>query len=171
MAKENKGADKAKNSIIDMINNLDGSVSDNLKNANTMEAEVREMAESKMKEEEKKEKADELVRITKRAVYTNVRLCIEAKYTKDTKEVMDTARNKSLALLNDLKEGKITAVQYENELEKMIDEQIKEVSKCGEERRNNMKELNNSYVGGQYYSFAWNNPFNRLNRAIENQKN
>ena len=94
MAKENKGADKAKNSIIDMINNLDGSVSDNLKNANTMEAEVREMAESKMKEEEKKEKAEELVRITKRAVYTNVRLCIEAKYTKDTKEVMDTARNK-----------------------------------------------------------------------------
>lgn len=171
MAKENKGAEKAKNSIIDMINNLDGSVSDNLKNANTMEAEVREMAENKMKEEEKKEKADELVRITKRAVYTNVRLCIEAKYTKDTKEVMDTARNKSLTLLNDLKEGKITAVQYENELEKMIDEQIKEVSKCGEARRNDMKELNNSYVGGGYYSFTWSNPFNRLNRAIENQKN
>lgn len=170
MAKE-KGAEKAKNSIIDMINNLDGSVSDNLKNANTMEAEVREMAENKMKEEEKKEKADELVRITKRAVYTNVRLCIEAKYTKDTKEVMDTARNKSLELLNDLKEGKITASQYETNLEKMIDEQIKEVAKCGDARRADMKELNSSYVGGQYYSYAWSNPFNRLNRAIENQKN
>lgn len=170
MAKE-KGAEKAKNSIIDMINNLDGSVSDNLKNANTMEAEVREMAENKMKEEEKKEKADELVRITKRAVYTNVRLCIEAKYTKDTKEVMDTARNKSLELLNDLKEGKITASQYETSLEKMIDEQIKEVAKCGDARRADMKELNSSYVGGQYYSYAWSNPFNRLNRAIENQKN
>ena len=170
MAKE-KAAEKAKNSIIEMINNLDGSVSDNLKSANTMEAEVREMAENKMKEEEKKEKADELIRITKRAVYTNVRLCIEAKYTKDTKEIMDTARNKSLALLNDLKEGKITATKYESELEKMIDEQIKEVSKCGDARREDMKELNNSYVGSAYWSFAWSNPFNRLNRAIENQKN
>lgn len=170
MAKE-KAAEKAKNSIIEMINNLDGSVSDNLKSANTMEAEVREMAENKMKEEEKKEKADELIRITKRAVYTNVRLCIEAKYTKDTKEIMDTARNKSLALLNDLKEGKITATKYESELEKMIDEQIKEVSKCGDARREDMKELNNSYVGSAYWSFSWSNPFNRLNRAIENQKN
>ena len=170
MAKE-KTAEKAKNSIIEMINNLDGSVSDNLKNANTMEAEVREMAENKMKEEEKKEKANELIRITKRAVYTNVRLCIEAKYTKDTKEIMDTARNKSLALLNDLKEGKITATKYESELEKMIDEQIKEVSKCGDARREDMKELNNSYVGSAYWSFSWSNPFNRLNRAIENQKN
>ena len=169
MAKEN-AAEKAKNSIIEMINNLDGSVSDNLKSANTMEAEVREMAENKMKEEEKKEKADELIRITKRAVYTNVRLCIEAKYTKDTKEIMDTARNKSLALLNDLKEGKITATKYESELEKMIDEQIKEVSKCGDARREDMKELNNSYVGSAYWSFSWSNPFNRLNRAIEDNK-
>ena len=171
MAKENKGAEKAKISIIDMINNLDGNVSDNLKNANVMEAEVREMAENKMKEEERKEKAEELIRMTKRAVYTNVRLCIEAKYTKDTKEIMDAARNKSLAMLNELKEGKITTAQYENNLEKMIDEQIKEVSKCGDTRRADLKELNNSYVGGQYYSYNWNNPFTRLNRAIENQKN
>ena len=55
MAKETKNESK-KTSIMDMINNLDGSASDNLKQANSMEAEVREMAENKMKEEEKKEK-------------------------------------------------------------------------------------------------------------------
>jgi len=166
----NKKEESKKTSIMDMINNLDGSVSDNLKQANSMEAEVREMAENKMKEEEKKEKANELIRITKRAVYTNIRLKIDAKYTKDTKEVMDAARNKSLELLNDLKEGKLTPSQYESELEKMIDEQIKKVQECGKSRREDMNELHNSYVSSEYYSFSWNNPFNRLNRAIEDNK-
>ena len=168
MAKKNE--ESKKTSIIDMINDLDGSISDNLKQANSMEEEVRQMAENKMKEEEKKEKADELIRITKRAVYTNIRLKIDAKYAKDTKEIMDGARNKSLEMLNDLKEGKITPSQYESDLDKMIDEQIKKVADCGKNRRADMKELDNSYVSSGYYSFMWSNPFNRLNRAIEDNK-
>ena len=168
MAKKNE--ESKKTSIIDMINDLDGSISDNLKQANSMEEEVRQMAENKMKEEEKKEKADELIRITKRAVYTNIRLKIDAKYAKDTKEIMDAARNKSLEMLNDLKEGKITPSQYESDLDKMIDEQIKKVAECGKGRRADMKELDNSYVSSGYYSFMWSNPFNRLNRAIEDNK-
>lgn len=165
-----KKEETKKSSIIDMINDLDGSVSENLKQANSMEAEVREMAENKMKEEEKKEKADELIRITKRAVYTNIRLKIDAKYAKNTKEIMDTARNKSLELLTNLKEGKITPSQYETELDKMIDEQVKKVQECGKDRRTDMKELDNSYVSCGYYSYNWGNPFNRLNRAIEDNK-
>ena len=59
MAKETTKAAAKTSSIMDMINNLEGTtVSEDLSAANTMEAEVREMAESKMKEEEKKEKAD-----------------------------------------------------------------------------------------------------------------
>ena len=83
---------------------------------------------------------------------------------------MDAARNKSLELLNDLKEGKLSTSQYESELEKMIDEQIKKVQECGKSRREDMNELNNSYVSSGYYSFSWGNPFNRLNRAIEDNK-
>ena len=169
MAKETK--EKKSTSIVDMISNLEGSVSENLQNANAMEKEVLEMAENKMKEEEKKEKANELVRMTKRAVYTNIRLKVEAKYTKDSGDVMAEARNKSLELLNNLKEGKLTPSKYEEELEKMIDEKIKEVNKCGEQRRADLKELNRSYVGTAQWEYRWENPFNRLNRAIENNKN
>ena len=165
MAKETKKA----MSIVDMISNAEGNVSENLQNANQMEKEVQEMAENKMKEEEKKQKADELIRITKRAVYTNVRLVIESKYTKDTEKIMAEARNKSLELLNELKEGKLTPSAYEDALEKMVDEKIKEISKCGEQRRNDMKELNRSYVGSAQWEYRWENPFNRLNRAIENK--
>lgn len=169
---EKKNAAAKKSSIMDMINNLDGTtVSQDLEATNTMEAEVREMAEAKMKEEEKKEKADELIRITKRAVYTNIRLKIEAKYQKDTNEVMSTARNKSLELLNNLKEGKLTPVKYEDKLNELVNEQIKEIEKAGKKRREDLRELENSYVGGGYYSYAWNNPFSKINRAIESNKN
>ena len=102
MAKEAK-KDGAKKSIVDMINSLDTTVSADLTEVNSMEAEVREMAETQMKDEEKKEKANELVRITKRAVYTNIRLKIDAQYSKKTGEVMADARNKSLELLNQLR--------------------------------------------------------------------
>jgi hypothetical protein len=163
-------AKETKKGIMEMLNGENLNVEEALKNANAMDQEVLEMAQNKMKEEEKKEKADELIRITKRAVYTNIRLKIDAKYTKDTKEVMDAARNKSLELLNDLKEGKLTPSQYESELEKMIDEQIKKVQECGKSRRDDMNELINSYVSSGYYSFSWSNPFNRLNRAIEDNK-
>lgn len=166
-----KDKEKKSTSIVDMISNLEGSTSENLQNANAMEKEVLEMAESKMKEEEKKEKANELIRITKRAVYTNIRLCIEASYSKDAGKVLADARNKSLELLNDLKEGKLTPAGYEDALEKMIDEKIKEVNKCGEQRRADLKELNRSYVGTAQWEYRWENPFNRLNRAIENNKN
>ena len=172
MAKETKAAAAKTSSIMDMINDLEGStVSENLAAANTMEAEVREMAETKMKEEEKKEKADQLIRITKRAVYTNIRLKIEAKYQNDTSKVMAEARNKSLELLKDLKEGKVTPTQYDDKLNELINEQIKNVEKAGKERRTNLQELESSYVGGGYYSYSWNNPFSKINRAIENNKN
>ena len=171
MAKETKAAAKT-SSIIDMINDLEGStVSENLAAANAMEAEVREMAETKMKEEEKKEKADQLIRITKRAVYTNIRLKIEAKYQNDTSKVMAEARNKSLELLKDLKDGKVTPTQYDDKLNELINEQIKNVEKAGKERRTSLQELESSYVGGGYYSYSWNNPFSKINRAIENNKN
>lgn len=169
MAKDKETKTK-KTSIMDMINDLDGSVSENLAEVNTMEEEVRKMAETKMKEEEKKEKADELIRVTKRAVYTNIRLKIEAKYQKDTNNIMADARNESLELLKKLQNGELTPAKYAEELDKMISEKIKDVEKCGKQRRDDMKELNSSYVGGGYYSYSWDNPFNRLNRSIESEK-
>ena len=84
---------------------------------------------------------------------------------------MAAARNKSLELLKDLKEGKITPTQYDDKLNELINEQIKDVEKAGKKRRTDLQELESSYVGGGYYSYSWNNPFSKINRAIENNKN
>ena len=59
-------------------------------------------------------------------------------------------------------------ITNENELEKAIDEAIKDVDKAGKERRRRNKELIDKYPN--YYCYSWDNPFSRLNRAIESNK-
>lgn len=177
MAKENKG----KPSIMDAIMNDKMGVEDALKESNSFDAEIREMAESQLKEEEKKEKAAELARMSKRAAWTNLRFRIEKNYANKCDDIEGDALKKSLSLLNSLKEGKIeiekdgkketvtfTPSMYEKELEKLADESVKAIAKAGEKRRELMRELEQSFVG--YYSYSWGNPFNRINRAIEDNR-
>ena len=66
-----------KKGIMEMLNGENLNVEEALKNANAMDQEVLEMAQNKMKEEEKKEKADQLIRMSKRAGWTNLRFLIE----------------------------------------------------------------------------------------------
>lgn len=170
-------ADKKKNegkqSIMDAIMNDKIGVEDALKESNSFDAEIREMAESQLKEEEKKEKAAELARMSKRAAWTNLRFRIEKNYANKCDDIEGDALKKSLELLNCLKEGKkdnetFTPMMYEKELEKLADESVKAIAKAGEKRRELLRELEQSFVG--YYSYSWGNPFNRINRAIEDNR-
>jgi hypothetical protein len=172
---ENKN--KGKQSIMDAIMNDKIGVEDALKESNSFDAEIREMAESQLKEEEKKEKAAELARMSKRAAWTNLRFRIEKNYANKCDDIEGDALKKSLELLNCLKEGKkeidgkkenFTPTMYEKELEKLADESVKAIAKAGEKRRELLRELEQSFVG--YYSYSWGNPFNRINRAIEDNR-
>jgi len=175
---ENK---KGKQSIMDAIMNDKIGVEDALKESNSFDAEIREMAENQLKEEEKKEKADELARMSKRAAWTNLRFRIEKNYANKCDDIEGNALKKSLELLNCLKEGKIeeeengkkktvsfTPTMYEKELEKLADESVKAIAKAGEKRRELLRELEKSFLG--YYSYSWGNPFSRINRAIEDNR-
>lgn len=167
MAKDNKI------SIMDAIANEKLGVEDVLGQANAMDDEVRKMAEDKMKEEEKKEKADELIRISKQATWTNLRLRIEKNYTNKTDDIEGAALKKSLELLNALKAGEkdnkpYTPAMYLKDLENLVDESVKDIAKAGTKRRELLRELEKSYVG--YYGYHWGNPFNRINRAIEDNR-
>ncbi len=160
------GKETKKNAtFIDAMNDEKTSIKDQLKNMNTMSEEVREMATERMKKEEAEAQADELVRMSKRAVYTNLRLKIEAAYLKDATKHMADSRNKSLELLNQLKDGKLTPTQYQNELDKHVEEVMKKIQDTGKERRENLKELQSSAVA--YWSFGWDSPFQKINRAFE----
>ena len=167
MAKDNKI------SIMDAIANEKLGVEDVLGQANAMDDEVRKMAEDKMKEEEKKEKADELIRISKQATWTNLRLRIEKNYTNKTDDIEGAALKKSLELLNALKAGEkdtkpYTPAMYLKDLENLVDESVKDIAKAGTKRRELLRELEKSYVG--YYGYSWGNPFSHINRAIEDNR-
>lgn len=172
---------ETKQSIMDAIMNDKMGVEEALKESNSFDAEIREMAEKQLKDDEKKEKAQELARMSKRAAWTNLRFRIEKNYANKCDDIQGEALKKSLSLLNALKEGKIecekdgkkvtetfTPSMYEKELEKLADESVKAIAKAGEKRRELMKELEQSFVG--YYSYSWSNPFMRINRAIEDQR-
>ena len=162
-----------KKSIMDMLNGENINVEEALKSANSMDDEIRQMAETKMKDEEKKEKADQLVRMSKRAGWTNLRFLIEKRYTKECDDIESGLLKESKNLLECLTKGEkdkkpFTPVMYEQELDKITDDSIKKISEAGKKRREAMRELDNSYVG--YYCYGWSNPFQRINRAIEDNK-
>lgn len=171
MAKEKENSKQI--SIMDAITNEKVGVEEVLGQSNAMDDEIRKMAEDKMKEEEKQEKAEELIRISKQAAWTNLRLRIEKNYTNKTDDLVGDALKKSLELLNALKTGEkdkkpYTPTMYMNDLNNLADETVKNIAKAGNKRRELLSELEKSYVG--YYSFAWSNPFTRINRAIEDNR-
>lgn len=162
-----------KKGIMEMLNGENVNVDEALKNANAMDQEVLEMAQNKMKEEEKKEKADQLIRMSKRAGWTNLRFLIEKRYTKECDEIESALLKESKNLLDCLSNGEkdkkpFTPTMYEQELDRITDESIKKIAEAGKKRREAMKELDASYVS--YYCWGWANPFQRINRAIEDNK-
>ena len=168
MAKETK-----KMGIMDMLNGDNVNVDEVLQSTNAMDEEIRKMAETKMKDEEKKEKAEQLIRISKRAGWTNTRFLIEKQYTKQCDNIEAQLLKDSKELLDCLASGEkdkkpFTPAMYEQELDKITDDSIKKIAEAGKKRRERLKELDNSYVS--YYCWGWSNPFQRINRAIEDNK-
>lgn len=166
-------AKETKKGIMEMLNDENINVDEALKSANSMDDEIRKMAEDKMKDEEKKEKADQLVRMSKRAGWTNLRFLIEKRYAKKCDDIEGELLKESKNLLECLSKGEkdkkpFTPTMYEKELDEIINSSIKKIEAAGKEMRAQKKELDASYVG--YYYCGWGNPFQRVNHAIEDNK-
>ena len=83
---------------------------------------------------------------------------------KKAKEAADDVRNKSLDLLKQVEEGKLTATQYNNELEKLAKELTKEVDKAQEDNRNDRAELRKKFPCGDWWS--WDQFFSKITASI-----
>lgn len=142
--------------------------SESLKNANRYSEEIVKMAQENKEKDEKERQANEYGRIADKAAYLNLSLVARSKYGKKTAEILAGARNKSKELLERVTKGELTANEYDDEMAKMIDEHIKEVEKAGKELRSDLRELQNKFPNN--WSYNWDNPFQRLNRAIESNK-
>ena len=140
--------------------NLDES----LKNANTMDQEVLDMATEKMEKEEKERRADELMRKIKKANYQNFRCHIDFKYSEETADVLKGMLKDQKAEMDKLTKGEITPVQYEDAIAKIGKDGTKKINDCADARRTRIRELQKTY--GEWYGMSWDDIFVRANSAI-----
>lgn len=142
--------------------------SESLKNVNTFGEDIVKAAAEKEEEANKERKIREYNNIKDKAVYLNLSLVARAKYSKKTNDILAEARNESKALLDRVTKGELTATDYDDEMKEMIDKQMKEVEKAGKQLRKDLEDLRNAFPN--HWSYNWDNPFQRLNRAIESNK-
>lgn len=161
-------ANKNEKKTVSLMDVTEDNFSESLKSVNQFGEDIVKMATEKEEEKEKERKAREYSEIKNKAVYLNLSLVARAKYSKKTNEIIAAARNESKALLERVTKGELTALQYDKELEEIIDKQVKEVEKAGKELRSDLEELRKAFPN--HWSYSWDNPFQRLNRAIENNK-
>lgn len=162
MAKETK--DKKATATIAAVN--EENFDEQIKNVNTFNEEILAMATEKMDKEEKERRADQLARMSRKATYINLRSVAQSKYTKECMNIMSECRDKTKGLLEDLKAGKITPVEYDDKLDEVIKDATKSIETKGKELRRRKTELEDAFPG--YWSYSWNNPFERLNAAMRN---
>ncbi len=161
MAKDNK-------KTISLMDVNEDNFSESLKSVNTFGDDIVKAAAEKEEEANKERKIREYNSIKDKAVYLNLSLVARAKYSKKTNDIMAEARNQSKALLERVTKGEFTATDFDEELSKVIDAQVKEVEKAGKQLRKDLEDLRNAFPN--HWSYNWDNPYQRLNRAIENNK-
>lgn len=161
MAKDNKKA-------ISLMDVNEENFGEALKSVNTFGEDIVKAAAEKEEEQNKERKIREYNSIKDKAVYLNLSLVARSKYSKKTNDILAEARNQSKALLDRVTKGELTATDYDDEMKKMIDEQMKEVEKAGKQLRKDLEDLRNAFPN--HWSYSWDNPFQRLNRAIESNK-
>ena len=161
MAKENK-------KTITLMDVNEENFSESLKSVNTFGEDIVKAAAEKEEEANKERKIREYNGIKDKAVYLNLSLVARSKYSKKCNDIMAEARNQSKALLERVTKGELSANEYDEELKKVVDDQVKEVEKAGKTLRKDLEELRNAYPN--HWCYSWDNLFQRLNRAIENNK-
>ena len=161
MAKNDKKA-------ISLMDVNEENFSEALKSVNTFGEDIVKAAAEKEEEANKERKIREYNNIKDKAVYLNLSLVARAKYSKKTNDILAEARNESKALLDRVTKGELTATDYDDEMKEMIDKQMKEVEKAGKQLRKDLEDLRNAFPN--HWSYNWDNPFQRLNRAIESNK-
>lgn len=136
------------------------SIDEQIQNANKYSKDIVAMADDLRDEKEKKRRAEELNSIRDRATYYNLKCVLVSRLINKQKKATDTARKKSLELLDEVVAGKLTKTQYEAEIDKSIEEANKTVEAALKEYDTSLKELRGKFPEGNWYE--WDNPFRRI---------
>lgn len=139
-----------------------------LDNAGKFGEDVIALATENAEKEEKERKAREFNSIKNKAAYQKMRIVGDCQYAKKSMEIQKECMHKVDELFEKVAKGEIDAVDFDKAREEAIDEAVKKINELGKKRRTNLEKLRNAYPN--HWSYSWDNPFARLNRAIEDNK-
>lgn len=163
MAKDNK-----KNATMSVADINEENFDQHVNNVGKFTEEEIALADEKDAQEVKERKAREFNNAKYKGAYQKMRLVADCVYSKKAMETQKEALKKVDALFEQIRKGEIDLVDYEKARDEAIDEAVKKVNALGKERRTSIDKLQAQYPG--HWSYSWDNPFMRLNRAIEDNK-
>lgn len=164
MAKENK-KNAAQISVVDVN---EDNFEEHVNNIGKFTEEEIALANEKDQAEVKERKAREFNYAKYQASYQKMRLVADCVYAKKTMEAQKEAMKEVDTLFEKIKSGEIDLVDFDKARDEAIDKAVEKVRKLGKERRETITKLQKQYPS--HWSYSWDNPFQRLNRAIEDNK-
>lgn len=147
MAKETKKAE-VKNTVVDENNVLD-----TIKNGNKMPDGLADEVKNEIAEEEKKKKKSILKEKILKAGYWNKKELLQLRQRRREEKATKEALSRSKEQLDNLAAGKITPIEYEEELKKSQQEKDKAIRESNEVYRKELRELQSSLEGD--YVWDW----------------
>lgn len=162
-------AEKAKNTAKVSVKDIDETnFEEHVNNIGKYTAEEIALAAENEAKEIRERKADDFNRAKFKASYQKMRIVADCVYAKKTMEIQKEAMKEIDTLFEKIQKGEIDLVDFEEARDKAIEEAVKKVNERGKERRTTIAKLQNQYPN--HWSYSWDNPFQRLNRAIEDNK-
>ena len=147
MAKETKKVEVAK-TVVDENNVLD-----TIKNGNKMPDGLADEVKNEIAEAEKTKKKSILKEKILKAGYWNKKELLQLRQRRREEKATKEALSRSKEQLDNLAAGKITPIEYEEELKKSQQEKEKAIRESNEEYRKELRELQNSLEGD--YVWDW----------------
>lgn len=163
MAKENK-----KSTTMSIVDVNEDNFDEQISNVGKFTDEEIALANETEAKEIQERKAREFNSAKHKASYQKMRLVADCVYAKKTMEIQKEAMKIVDSEFEKIKKGEIDLVDFEEASEKAIDEAVKKVNEFGKKRRTDLEKLRAQYPN--HWSYSWDNPFQRLNRAIQDNK-
>ena len=138
MAKENKKAPEATTEV------TAENVMEQIRNKNLMPEGIAEEVTKEIEEEERNAKKSDLKDAILRASCENCNALISLRKQRHEEKHLKTYLEKTKSLLDDLKTGKLTVVEYNKAIQSAKDEKRKGYDEVQKEYSDNIKELRNS---------------------------
>lgn len=157
MAKDKK---EEKGGLLSLANVTDENVGDQIKNANKFSKDLVEEATAKAEEKERERQIREFNEISQKATYINIKAVLRTRRDRAAEKATSGLRKKSLELLQEVKDGKLTAKDYDEALNKAVEDANKSVEEANKEFSNLNAELRNKFESS--WRWDWDDPYRQV---------